>query len=262
MPKYVFCDIDYTLIDDKMNITQKNYDAIKKFEAAGNHFILCSGRVPFALDKYRVALNAKEIVCANGAFIISDNKIIKENYLSKEILESIVRYVIENNIYARFFASDFLYIVNVPKDFSFAYLYKQHEVIDNDKLNSIIHTKRIIKVVFASDNSKTLIKAKEDITKLELNLEIQFSSPVFLELNGKDQNKGNGILDYCRYNNVKIEDTISIGDNENDLSMLKVTGFSACPKNGIDIVKQNVDYVCENDNNNSAVAEVLERIYF
>lgn len=262
MPKYVFCDIDYTLIDDEMNITDNNYKAIKRFESAGNRFILCSGRVPFALDKYRIALDAKDIVCANGAFVISDNKIIKEYYLSKNILEVIASYVIKNNIYARFFSSDYLYIVNIPKNFSFTFLYKQHDVIDNDMLKKIIQTKKIIKVVFASDNPDVLKKAKEDINNLGLNLEIELSSPVFLEINGKDQNKGNGVLDYCKFNNINIKDTVSIGDNENDLSMLKITGFSACPSNGIEVVKQNVDYICKNDNNNSAVAEVLEKIEY
>ena len=59
---------------------------------------------------------------------------------------------------------------------------------------------------------------------------------------------------------IDIKDTFSIGDNENDIPMLKATGYSACPSNSIDEVKEIVDYVCKNDNNHHAIKELLEKI--
>ncbi|MNI71274.1 putative phosphatase [compost metagenome] len=58
---------------------------------------------------------------------------------------------------------------------------------------------------------------------------------------------------------VKIEETIAVGDNYNDMSMLKVAGLSVAAGNAVDGVKEACDYVCENDNNQGVLAEVIEK---
>ena len=57
-----------------------------------------------------------------------------------------------------------------------------------------------------------------------------------------------------------MEDCLSIGDAEIDLSMIKETGVSACPANSIDIIKENADYISEKTNNECAVADILDRL--
>lgn len=260
MPKYVFCDLDYTLLNNNREISKSNFDEICNFESKGNRFIICSGRVPFALKQYSDYLKSKDVVTSNGAIIIKDGKIIKEHYLTENIIIPITKYAIKHNINVRFFTKEYLIVINQEFSSVQSFMYPGSKIIDKANIFDVIKNEKIIKMVFSSDNRKLLEETGKAINEMNLDVELSFSSDIFLEVNALNQNKGNGILEYCKINNVKIEDTVAIGDNENDLSMIKVAGFSACPSNSIEDVKKLVNYVCVNDNDHDAVKEVLERL--
>ena len=258
MSKYVFCDLDNTLLDNERKISKENLEAIKNFESKGNHFIICSGRVPFALKQYQDILGSKDVVTSNGAIIISDNKVIKKQLLSYEITKYVTQYAIDNMINVRYYLMDYMVLLNNDENNPQGFIYPGSIFANKDNIYELIENKEIIKIAFNSINKNLLDKAASDIIKEMANVEIAFSSSVFLEINALNQNKGNGIIDYCSLNNIDIKDTIALGDNDNDISMLKVAGYSACPSNSIKEVKDIVDYVCKNDNNNHAIKEVLE----
>ena len=259
MSKYVFCDLDYTLLNNNKEVSNEDYLAIKDFEAKGNHFIINSGRVPFALKQYTDLLNSTDVVTSNGALIISKGKIIKKELLSKEMIIPIIKYAAENNICMRIFTDDYLYILNKEFAPTNAFMYDQSREIDVSEAYDLVNEIEIIKAAFSAEKEKLDI-AKTDIIKMQLKVELSFSSNYFLEINLFGQNKGNGIKDYCKLNNINIKDTVSIGDNDNDIPMLKVSGYSACPSNAIEKVKEIVDYVCISDNNHNAIKEILEKI--
>ena len=51
-----------------------------------------------------------------------------------------------------------------------------------------------------------------------------------------------------------------IGDDEFDISLLKLVGFSSCPKSGIEEVKKHVHYVCKKNGGDGAVREIIDMI--
>lgn len=260
MPKYAFCDLDYTLLTTDKKISKNNLDAIDKFIEKGNKFIMCSGRVPFALNEYKVLLNASDIVSSNGGVIISNNKIIKKSSLSKDVLKKIIDYAIAKDRYLRIFSIDCMYILNFPKDKeSQGFVYKEHKFVDHKEIYDLIENVEILKIVCSSAFKDVLSQITKEIKDLNLNLETCLSAYNFLEFNNKGENKGNGIIDYCKLNNIDINDTIAIGDNENDISMFKVAGYNACPSNAIDEIKELSDYISDKDNDEDAVKDILEK---
>lgn len=60
--------------------------------------------------------------------------------------------------------------------------------------------------------------------------------------------------------NLKDENFAYIGDDEFDIPLLKLVGFSSCPKSGIDEVKKHVHYVCKKEGGNGAVREIVDMI--
>ncbi len=60
--------------------------------------------------------------------------------------------------------------------------------------------------------------------------------------------------------NLKDENFAYIGDDEFDIGLLKVVGFSAAPNNAMDDVKKNVDYVCKKDGGQGCVREIIDMI--
>ena len=51
-----------------------------------------------------------------------------------------------------------------------------------------------------------------------------------------------------------------VGDDINDINLLKKVGLSACPKNAINQIKRNVDYVCLQNGGEGVIREVGDLI--
>lgn len=79
-----------------------------------------------------------------------------------------------------------------------------------------------------------------------------------LEILHKDAGKGPGMQVLCEKEGIAPEETVAIGDAENDLDMLAYAGISIAMGNAYDSVKKLADYVtCDNDHN--GVAEAFRR---
>ncbi|MDD5866016.1 MAG: HAD hydrolase family protein, partial [bacterium] len=86
-----------------------------------------------------------------------------------------------------------------------------------------------------------------------------FSSREFLEYSPLGVSKGNAIERFAGLLGFDLADTIAIGDEQNDISMIMKAGLGVCMANGLESIKQIADYVTTADNNEGGVAEVLER---
>ena len=71
--------------------------------------------------------------------------------------------------------------------------------------------------------------------------------------------KYNSIKYLCKRENIRWNNTISFGDNYNDMPMLKVAGLSVAANNAVEDVKKACDVVTEADNNEGVIAEIIER---
>ena len=126
-----------------------------------------------------------------------------------------------------------------------------------DEVESIIREKGLVKIVLVLNKEEHY--HAEDLKKLNLNAEILFSSDTLLEINHAGDSKGCGIKKICELTDVNIEDTIGIGDNHNDISMLETVGLPCCPANAVDEVKRICKYISPYTNNESAVADIIEK---
>ena len=80
-----------------------------------------------------------------------------------------------------------------------------------------------------------------------------------IEIGGDGSSKGNGLKFLANYYGVSLEECIAIGNDENDISMIKCAGLGVAVKNARDYIKEYADYVTERDNNNGAIGEVIEK---
>ena len=68
-----------------------------------------------------------------------------------------------------------------------------------------------------------------------------------------------GPLAFAARLGIAPEETIAVGDNSNDVSMIRAAGLGCAVANATDEAKAAADYVCQADNNAGAVAEVIEK---
>lgn len=65
---------------------------------------------------------------------------------------------------------------------------------------------------------------------------------------------------YCKENETSPETIAYIGDDMNDIEIMKLVGFSACPKDAFKNVLNTVDYICNTDGGMGAFREFAELI--
>ena len=58
---------------------------------------------------------------------------------------------------------------------------------------------------------------------------------------------------------MPMECTVAVGDEENDISMIRAAHVGVAMKNGTTEAKAAADYITECDNNHDGIAEVIEK---
>lgn len=64
----------------------------------------------------------------------------------------------------------------------------------------------------------------------------------------------------CRLHDIKPENVLYIGDDINDVDALKMVGYSCCPADAVQEVKQNVLYVARTKGGNGVIREVADKV--
>ena len=70
------------------------------------------------------------------------------------------------------------------------------------------------------------------------------------------------LSEICKEFSVTPEEIAYIGDDINDLAIMKKIGFSVSPNNGIKEIKKESDYVCELNGGEGVLREVADLIIF
>ena len=60
--------------------------------------------------------------------------------------------------------------------------------------------------------------------------------------------------------NVTLEEVAYIGDDLNDLDCMKACGYTGCPENAVDVIKENADYISTKPGGSGAVRDFIEHL--
>lgn len=84
------------------------------------------------------------------------------------------------------------------------------------------------------------------------------SAPYFLEILDKRVNKGTGVQSLAEALNIKAEEVMAIGDQENDIAMIAFAGVGVAMANAIPSVKEAANFITHS-NLEDGVAYAIER---
>ena len=79
-----------------------------------------------------------------------------------------------------------------------------------------------------------------------------------LEISAVGVTKGTGLKKLCEHLGISLEETIAVGDADNDIDVLKTAGLSVAMGNANDTVKSICDVVVS-DCDHDGCAEVIEK---
>ncbi|GHU10392.1 hypothetical protein FACS1894151_09700 [Spirochaetia bacterium] len=119
-------------------------------------------------------------------------------------------------------------------------------------------TRGCVKGLYIIDQGKMDIIRPRIEARFGSGVYITKSSPVFLEVLNGAASKGTGLQLAMDHLKLKAEQVIAFGDEENDLPMFSVAGFSAAPIDAKEEIRAAAGFSigsCEND----GLAEFLEK---
>lgn len=265
MIRLIACDLDETLLNDEKNVSLKNYEAIKQFERQGGIFVPCTGRLYTGLKRTLTQLDAWQqaghyVISTNGA-LISENtgKVLYSNGVDIEKAFALIAYGREHGIGMEVFTgSGVLYYENLDakEERDLPLFIEGAKPLPQDY--SFLKGQVIPKMLYERQDMAYLQSfAKQMPQALKEDLEISFSSDRYIELNKAGVHKGSGLAILAELLGVTMEEIMAIGDNYNDVGMLKTAGFSVAVANAPADIQQLCDHVCIHTYQEDAVAEAI-----
>lgn len=107
-----------------------------------------------------------------------------------------------------------------------------------------------------------LMSLEPKMTAITKGCSVSYSSNRYMEFNKEGVDKGVGLQHLADQLGIKIEETIAVGDNYNDMAMLKKAGLAVAAGNAVEDVKKACDYTTHADNNEGVVAELIKKFIF
>ena len=123
---------------------------------------------------------------------------------------------------------------------------KRYSVRDGMGFERLRKISKIYTGIITSENSE-LIRKRAKKLKVE-------------ELYSGIKKKDLVLADILQKHSLRRENIAYIGDDVNDIEILKLVGFSAAPSDALKQVKDIVDYVCENKGGHGAFREFADLI--
>lgn len=265
--KMIFLDMDGTLLNDQKELPEVNKKAIGAALEAGHKVLICTGRplcsaiklLPvFGLDRqgcYAITYNGGLIYDAGAKMAIYQQTLPLDQV--KYVFEKAYKF---GRIHIQTYTDQCLICEYDTKESQdYARITNTDRKVVKDIFEELKGQEPCKMLAIAYDCDRQHIEAfRESVMEYcEGKIDVCFSCYEYLEFVPAGINKGNSIRWMCDYMNIPLEDTIAVGDAENDISMIKTAGVGAVMKNAGEDIKEYGNYITEKDNNEGGVAEVI-----
>ncbi|HKM29458.1 MAG TPA: HAD-IIB family hydrolase [Bacilli bacterium] len=269
MEKYlILSDLDSTLLTTKKKIPFATVRYIRRLVNKGHLFVIATGRPLQGTLKYSRLLKINcPIVCDNGAniYIPQEGRFEHiKNHMNKDDVKSFFARI-DKYLFSGFVGSDnFLYLENRK--------YIPWWVVHEDKSVNIQRIEGKLKDTITEDLHISFFQINKEGYEETISILEEYKDFIYRywgEKNGVctlvlgHRNALKGVaLDYLaeRY---KINDskTIAIGDQENDVSMIRAAYYGVAIKNCSPLVAEIASYQTEFDNDHQGVKKYLQNFF-
>lgn len=274
--KMVAIDLDGTLLDEEKKVSEENKAVLKELMSRGVEVIIATGRRYYSAKELVRELEMKNsIIMANNGSIVRDmltDNSIKTKYFDKDDFYNLIKegknrklhaithvdhYVDGYDILVEFENTDDRY-KNYLKDIA-----NRYRRIDNllhytdPKALAIIYTGEIEQLREFQQKLNSQYRGRYNAYLMH-NLK---NVGTMLEVINASSSKWVSILEHAIFQGIKKEEIIAIGDDNNDIEMIKNAGLGIAMRNATKEVKDAADMVSDKTNEESGVGYTLKEIF-
>lgn len=267
--KFLLLDLDFTLLNNNREISDKNKEAILKASQAGVKTVICTGRSYMSAEKFIKQLELYKkgnyAIAYNGGIIYEpfNNNIILEHKLNKTDALEIISELRGFDVGIIVYSTNTLVIEQMCPEIEQYCKISALEPMITQQFESFIQD-NISKILIKSHDRKVLSEIENHFKNTDLinRVTMFYSSSDLFEFNPLNIDKGSAVIELSKYVGEDLSTFIACGDNYNDINMIKNAGLGVAVKNGVNEIKAAADYITENTNDENAIAEVIEKFIF
>lgn len=273
MIRLIVIDLDGTLLDSEKKIPRENEYAIRRALDMGVAVSISTGRSYVSGHEYAEQLGIDvPISYQNGALVTyghgENTEVISKSLLEADKARFLFKKALEKSLNALVFF-DFFRLPDIsttkPSDSPYRGYYSnnRYRMMFEDNPLMRIKDEGIPEIALEGKEDRIQELLNESNSHLE-NVTVIKNDNVeehaFYEFFGPGVGKENGLIHILEYLGLSWRSVAYIGDNFNDVEILKKAELPVVMANGPDEVKRYAKLVTERDNDNGGVAEAIERI--
>lgn len=271
--KMICIDMDGTLLGKGRKISDYSKQIIKEAYKKGIEIVITTGRIYNNAAYFSELLGVKSpVIAANGAIVReknTDNIIYSSPMKTEECIE-VARFLKSKKVSFHFYTLDTIYCNSKLNKFLTKIYMKSKLQFENYKIEYKVvkensewekifkeNEDQITKCIAFSLNHKKIFEIKEKL-KDHNGIVYYGAGRKSVEINAQNASKGNAVKALAEYYNISPEQIMCIGDNENDISMLKYAGLAVAMENAVEDAKKVSNYITDS-NKEDGVAKAIQK---
>lgn len=252
--RLVVTDLDGTFLSPDRTISDRAVETVAKLRERGVLFTFITGRPWCGAERYalRAGIDIPVITC-NGAVINNGYDMIWRSPMLLEPLREILERAVQEGLTvlysqagreAAMSETDWTrqrnYTIHLPSE-------EEWKTLTADKVNLI-----------SGEKTAEFVQISTKFDKLRDRYQFVCYTDTGCEIAGAGVTKASALERYAASQNIPMAQVMAIGDNENDLEMLRLAGTGAAVGNATASAKAAADYICR-ASNTDGVVEAIEK---
>jgi len=238
--RLVALDLDGTLLDDHKKIPDQTVETIQQVVQLGIHVTLASARPLCSILPYARQLNIQIPVIAHGGAYVTD--VNEKNVKLKHTMDAaksreLINMFQEHDYYIKVYCGDTLYVQEVTEEtLEYSRIFGvPHKAVGRKQLTALNETPlRIVlfDVPQRINHARTLLEPWQSDFSLSLDADTR------LEIAAGPVNKGAAVRTICNELGISMANVMAIGNEGNDIEMIRAAGLGIAMGNACDELKQ------------------------
>jgi Cof subfamily protein (haloacid dehalogenase superfamily) len=257
----VLADVDGTLVNEEKVLTERAQAAVQGLHRAGIRFAITSGRPPKGMAMLFDALKLETPIFGfNGGLVIKpDLSIIEQKTVPTDVAADAIKLIRDHGLDVWVYrGNDWLITkADAPHVAREAWTVKFDPLVVKDVGEKL---DQVAKIVGVSDDLEKVQRCEADARKaFGQRATANRSQPYYLDITNKDANKGSVVEFLSRHLGVPAAEIATIGDQQTDVPMFKLSGLSIAMGNAPADVKAQASTTTDSYND-EGFAKAMERI--
>ena len=257
MIKMVATDIDGTILKWSFQFSPEVKKCIKELDESGIKVVLVTGRMHSSTTPVARELGLHTPIVSYQGGLIKDEsgKTLYQKDLRSDYAKKIIKWARKNNVHLNLYLDDKLYVEHdneIVKEYTDG-RFIDYSVCSFDDLN-IENVNKLLAIDLKDADKVT--GWVEELSREFPDLYIVKSTPFFCEIGSKDAKKSSGVKFLADMWGIKQDEILTIGDQNNDIELLKAGGIKVAMGNATEELKSCADYITDTVENDGFVKAV------